>query len=188
MRRGHMEELYKEELAGIFDPEPGEDAAGEAWEEETAAEEQEEPREMGSLSTEGEGSFDFVDSPLEQYRMREQDGRLAADRESGPAYRQLRDEVLKVMDYCHKTGHPEVDVQAAFQAVAGRNLGRICARAREEARREAVQKTWANERATPGPLGSGGGRENLSFEHMSDKEFERYLEMAYRGELKSRDF
>lgn len=196
-----MDAMYLEELSGAYDAyldtqeyaEDGEETCSERepWGETAPLEEaleRKEPEAAVDTIPEGAEQTDFQDARLAEYQLREQDGRLLAGRETGSVYRKLRDEVLAVVDYCRKNGHPEVDVQSAFQAVAGKNLGKIYAQAKDDAQREAVQKMQANEQATPGPLSGGALQEGNRFERMSDREFDRYLEMAYRGDLQGKTF
>ncbi|MDD2954946.1 MAG: hypothetical protein PHD67_01380 [Oscillospiraceae bacterium] len=189
-----MEAMYRDELNGKYEEywreEPEAEDGGETSEEsggEEDAPEEAVTEPAAGDDTEGEGrekDAGTIGSGPDWQRLREQENRLLADPDSGGVYEELRGEVMQVLEHCRKKGHPEVDLYAAFQAVAGRNLGKILAGAREQARRAAVDKIQANERATPGPLGGATGSPAPGFEHMSDAEFDRYLEMAYRGELR----
>lgn len=196
-----MDAMYLEELSGAYDAyldtqeyaQGGEEtfSGEEPWRKTAPPEEaleRREPETAADTFPEGAEQTGLQDVRLAEYQLREQDDRLLAGRETGSVYRKLRDEVLAVVDYCRKNGHPEVDVQSAFQAVAGKNLGKIYAQAKDDAQREAVQKMQANEQATPGPLSGGVVQEGNRFERMSDREFDRYLEMAYRGDLQGKAF
>ena len=118
------------------------------------------------------------------YRLRDQDMRLQSDPERGEIYRELREQVLGLVDFCHSRGQMAVDVNTAFNTVLSQNLSRIIGRTKTQSEQEAVKKLTANKVSSPGPLGAGGDNEPLSFDKMSDKEFERYVAMVERGELK----
>ena len=173
-----MEEMEKTLLSGLASQENSAQAA------EAALEESRLPGEdfpgLGSLRE----SFRGLKAQLEDYALLEQDALLASEPEIGDIYRDYRQEVLDLVDYCRKNGREEVDAQAAFQAILGRNLAAVCQKIRQRARQEAVAAIGANRRASPGALSTGSPAAPRDFRHMPQADFAALSQRAKRGELR----
>ncbi len=125
-----------------------------------------------------------MESELSRYRIAEQDKALAKDPERGEAYKALRNDVMELVDYCHKNGNPDVDVESAFGVVLRQNLGKLMNTTKAKTQQQAVRQMTANAAASPGALGTGETPKPTSYASMSDADFEKQLQLALDGKLK----
>lgn len=125
-----------------------------------------------------------MESELSRYRIAEQDKELSKDPERGEAYKALRNDVMALVDYCHKNGNPDVDVESAFGVVLRQNLGKLMNTTKAKTQQQAVRQMTANAAASPGALGAGETPKPMSYASMSDADFEKQLQLALDGKLK----
>ena len=121
----------------------------------------------------------------EAQRMRdsEYDRTLQSDPVYGDIYKELRSQVLQLMDGCRAKGI-HVTLQSAFSAIMTNraNFGKILEKERERASQAAIQKMKATGNAQVGALGSETAQKPLDFASMSPEEFEKYVARVKAGE------
>lgn len=121
---------------------------------------------------------------LHSYEIDEEDRRLQNDPVLGEAYRQIRTEVLERMQAPAAQGEPPRKFSEALGQVLLERFDQVAGHLAGQAQEQAMRTLTANLKASPGALGEACDNPPLSFERMSDREFERYERMALRGELR----
>lgn len=124
-----------------------------------------------------------MQNELNSYKMRDQEQQLLNDPQRSEIYKALQPEVRQLLDYCHRNGMRNVDLQTAFNTVLSNRLPEVMKLSGQKMQQETVKKISANAAATPGSLGKAGDAAKPDFSKMSDSEFDSWVKRAERGEL-----
>ena len=120
---------------------------------------------------------------LQTFTIKEQDQQLLNDPDYSEIYKEVREDVMALVEDCRRRNVGNVDVRAAFSAVItnGKTLNSIIARQKEKAEKEALRKVQANAGASVGALGDGASNSPMSINNMSDDAFERMVADVKNG-------
>ena len=120
---------------------------------------------------------------LQTFTIKEQDQQLLNDPDYNEIYKEVREDVMALVEDCRRRNVGNVDVRAAFSAVItnGKTLNSIIARQKEKAEKEALRKVQANAGASVGALGEGANNSPMNINNMSDDAFERMVADVKNG-------
>lgn len=120
---------------------------------------------------------------LQSFTIKEQDQQLLNDPDYNEIYKEVREDVMALVEDCRRRNVGNVDVRAAFSAVItnGKTLNSIIARQKEKAEKEALRKVQANAGASVGALGDGASNSPMNINNMSDDAFERMVADVKNG-------
>lgn len=120
---------------------------------------------------------------LQTFTIKEQDQQLLNDPDYNEIYKEVREDVMALVEDCRRRNVGNVDVRAAFSAVItnGKTLNSIIARQKEKAEKEALRKVQANAGASVGALGNGANNSPMNISNMSDDDFERMVSDVKNG-------
>lgn len=134
----------------------------------------------GNPLTTPEELEDFLKSALKKERYYEERESIMKNPDKKDFFIQGEKEIF---DYYTNN---DVSLEQAFDHYISRNLLSILKSTESKAFDNAFEKINKNLVATPGTLSSDSGNSDVNFENMSEKDFEKLMKKALRGELKNK--
>lgn len=119
-----------------------------------------------------------VDSYRRSSILSQQDYELSSDPVKSNIYNLWKDEIREMAD------RHDCDLNTAFSVMLTERIGEVLSMNQQKIQNETINKINANQKSTPGALGSANERPSLDAWSMSDDEFEKMKAKALNGELR----
>lgn len=119
-----------------------------------------------------------VDSYRRSSILSQQDYELSSDPVKSNIYNLWKDEIREMAD------RHDCDLNTAFSVMLTERIGEVLSMNQQKIQNETINKINANQKSTPGALGSANERSSLDAWSMSDDEFEKMKAKALNGELR----
>ena len=119
---------------------------------------------------------------ISSYEKREQDFALMNNPDTKNIYKEIRNDVIGLVEYCEANGISNVDINAAYSTILSRNFKQIMEKVQKNTEKQTINKISSTNNAAVGSLGDSADNTAKSIDEMSSEEFSRLKAKVLRGE------